>query len=330
MTKNEVATTERRTLKSLMTDDAVKRQLAVALPRHMSADRMARVALTALLRVPKLAACTPESFMQCMLTCSQLGLEPDGRLAHLIPYGRDCTLIIDYKGLVALARRSGNVATVHADVVCENDDFDYDTGRITRHKIDFRRDRGNVYAVYATVKMKDGTEQCEVLSKAEVESVRRRSRAGNNGPWVTDWNEMAKKTAFRRLSKWLELSPEYRDAIAIDDDPKISGDAFTERGVTDETANLNSLLIPASQMDDAPPEPEPDDATPDPETSDTVSETSPERSEAFIKCWNKIRTAETQNGLSFAEQQVAELVEIGKLDADEAAELAAEIERRRE
>lgn len=229
-------------LKSLLTSDAVKKQIAVALPKHMDADRMSRVALTALLKTPKLAQCSQESFMQCVLSCSQLGIEPDGRLAHLIPYGKDCTLIIDYKGLVALARRSGNVATIHADVVCENDDFVYDSGCIKRHVVDFKKPRGDVYAAYAKVQMKDGTEQCEVLSKDEIEAVRNRSRAKGSGPWVTDWNEMAKKTCFRRLSKWLELSPEYRNAVAIDDDPRISGDVIETTVTSPATIELNNLL----------------------------------------------------------------------------------------
>lgn len=230
------------TLKQLLMDDAVKRQIAVALPKHMNPDRMARVAMTQLLQNKKLAACTQESFMRCMLACSAMGIEPDGRLAHLIPYGNECTLIIDYKGLVALARRSGTVANIHADVVCDNDEFEYDCGEITRHKINFRKPRGNVFAVYVQVVFKDGTKQCEVLSREDVEAVRKRSRAAGNGPWVTDWNEMAKKTAFRRLSKWLELSPEYRDALAVDDDPQVSGDVIDTTLASPKTLELNSML----------------------------------------------------------------------------------------
>jgi len=213
-----------KTLKSLLMTESVKEQIATALPSHMTADRMVRAAMTAMLRTPKLAQCDQTSFMQCMLTLSQLGLEPDGRTAHLIPFenrkeGRvDCQLIVDYKGLVELVQRSGKVSTIHADVVCENDDFEYDMGEIKRHRVDLRKPRGKVYAVYTRIVMKDNTCKCEVMSREEVDAVRGRSRAGQSGPWVTDWNEMAKKTVFRRASKWLSLSPELRDAVQVDDD----------------------------------------------------------------------------------------------------------------
>jgi len=102
-------------------------------------------------------------------------------------------------------------------VVCANDAFEYDCGEVKRHSIDFKAARGEMYAAYAICTFKDGTKKCEVMSKDEVESIRKRSRAGDSGPWKTDYNEMSKKTVFRRLSKWLPLSPEMRDAIEADD-----------------------------------------------------------------------------------------------------------------
>jgi recombination protein RecT len=192
--------------------------VAQALPAHIKPERMIRVALTAMTRVPKLADCDQSSFFSAMLTLSQLGLEPDGRRAHLIPYGKTCQLVIDYKGLVELAMRSGDVSNIHADVICRNDEFESNMGRVARHVIDYASDRGDVIAAYAICRFKDGSEKAEILSKSEIDGIRKRSRAGNSGPWVTDYNEMAKKTAFRRLSKWLPLSPEYRDALDKDAD----------------------------------------------------------------------------------------------------------------
>jgi recombination protein RecT len=216
-------------VRSLIESDAFKAQIQKALPKHLTPDRFIRVAVTAMTRTPKLAECTQASLFNALLTCSQLGIEPDGRRAHLIPYGKDCQLIIDYKGLAELAMRSGVVANIHADVVCDADTFEYDRGSVRTHTIDFRKPRGKVYAVYAICRFKDGTEKAEVLSAEEVEAVRKRSRAGQAGPWVTDWNEMAKKTAFRRLSKWLPLSPEYRDALDHDADAiDITGSVKTE------------------------------------------------------------------------------------------------------
>lgn len=214
------------TIKGALESPQFKEAIARALPKHMTAERFLRIAVTATLRTPDLLNCTQSSLLNCLLQLSQYGLEPDGRHAHLIPYRNnkagttECTLIIDYKGLVALVLRSGLVSTLHADVICDNDDFDYDKGFIVRHKIDFKQPRGKVYAVYCVCRLKDGTEKSEVMTRADVEAIRERSKSGQKGPWVSDWSEMAKKTVFRRLSKWLPLSPEIRDAM--DDDDRIA------------------------------------------------------------------------------------------------------------
>ncbi len=192
-------------------------QIAKALPRHITPDRMIRVALTALTRTPKLADCTPASVCKCLLDLSAAGLEPDGQRAHLIPYGKEATVVIDYKGLAELAMRSGTVSNIHADVVCDKDHFEADTGRVS-HKVNYREPRGDAYAAYCLIRFKDGSEKAEVMSRDEIEAIRKRSRAGQSGPWVTDWNEMAKKTAARRAFKWVPLSPEIREAVEADGD----------------------------------------------------------------------------------------------------------------
>jgi recombination protein RecT len=222
---NELTTqSESGNIKGLIESDRFKLAVSAALPTHLKPERFIRVALTALTRTPKLAQCEQASFFQCLLTLSQFGLEPDGRNAHLIPFENrkrgvtECQVIIDYKGLVDLAMRSGKVAYIHADKVCANDRFEYDRGAIKTHLINFKEPRGDAYAYYAICRFKDETEKCEVMTKDEIEKIRARSRAGQSGPWQTDFDEMAKKTVFRRLSKWLQLSPEYRDALEIDAD----------------------------------------------------------------------------------------------------------------
>ena len=235
------------TIKGILNGEAMRQQIALALPKHLTAERFIRIATTAMTKTPGLAKCTQESFFGCLLSLSSLGLEPDGRRAHLIPYGNTCTLIIDFKGLAELAMRSGVVSNLHADVVCENDAFDYDTGEVKSHKIDFRQPRGEMYAAYAICTFKDGTKKAEVMSRAEIEGIRNRSKAGKSGPWVTDFNEMAKKTVFRRLSKWLPLSPEYRDALEKDGD------------VLEVVATSTPTRKPARTLDDfAVEEPEPE------------------------------------------------------------------------
>jgi recombination protein RecT len=239
------------TLKSHLEGEAFRLAVAKVLPKHLTPDRFVRVALTAMTRTPKLAQCEQASFFQCLLTLSQLGLEPDGRRAHLIPFENrkrgcvECQLIVDYKGLAELAMRSGAVSNLHADIVCDKDEFDYDRGELKKHRINFREPRGEIYAAYAICRFKDGSEKCDVMTKHEIDAVRSRSRSGNNGPWVTDYNEMAKKTVFRRLSKWLPLSPEYRDALDAD------ADAVEEMRV--ENARPVSVLSVVNPFDNAAP-----------------------------------------------------------------------------
>lgn len=255
--KKEVAAAKKpATLKDLIQGDAFKQAVSSALPKHLTADRFCRVAATALMRVPKLAQCDQASFFNCLLTLSQYGLEPDGRNAHLIPFENrragitECQLIIDYKGLVELAMRSGLIARIHADVVCINDVFEYNMGNITEHKIDLKNDRGEVYAAYAIVTFKDGTTKCEVMPFKDIEAIRNRSRSGNNGPWVTDWREMAKKTCFRRLSKWISISAEFRDAVDADDD-------VIETTVANQPkTRIADLVIDTDLLPEPPQEPE--------------------------------------------------------------------------
>lgn len=233
------ALSTKRDIKSLINSDAMRQQFAAALPRHLTPDRFIRVATTALMRTPKLAQCSPESLMKCLLDLSSLGIEPDGRRAHLIPFENkkantvECTLIIDWKGLAELAQRSGQIAKLHADLVCENDEFAYDLGEVLYHRIDFRKDRGVPYAAYAMAVTKDGAKYCAVMTRAEIYAIRDGSQGwfafqkgwAKQSPWdpsnTGSEGEMWKKTAFRRLSKWLPLSPEFRDALDKDDDDEM-------------------------------------------------------------------------------------------------------------
>lgn len=200
------------------------------LPKICTPERFARVAVTCIKKNSKLilALQTKEgkkSLAEAFMKCAELGIEPDGRRAYLIPYKNDVQLIIDYKGIAELAMRSGMISNIHADKVCENDDFEYNIGEITTHRIDFRKPRGEAYAYYSIVTFKDGTKKCEVMSKDEIDAIKKRSKAwesyetyGKICPWVTDYDEMAKKTVFKRLSKWLPLSPELQKGIDIDNE----------------------------------------------------------------------------------------------------------------
>jgi recombination protein RecT len=217
--QNKPQLQKKRDIRDMLNSDGFKVEIAKVLPKHLTPERMTRVALTAFLKTPKLLECSPESLTNALLVCSQAGLEPDGRLAHLIPYGNVVQVIFDYKGLVALAIRNGMEA-VFADVVCEEDFFEASVENGVKkltHRPDFRRARGEPVCFYA-VCQRGGIVDWEVMSKEEVDAIRERSRAKNAGPWVTDYTEMAKKCTIRRMSKRWDLMPEIRDVIYSDDD----------------------------------------------------------------------------------------------------------------
>lgn len=232
-------------IRTLFSKDSIKAQIAKALPKMCTPERFMRIATTAITKVPKLALCTQESLMGCLLDCAQLGIEPDGRRAHLIPYGNKCTLIIDYKGLVELVKRSGEVATLRAEVVCENDEFEMNLGKVTKHKYDLRKKRGNPYAYYAYAEMKDGSYQYEVMTKEEVEKIRDKSQGKNGTPWKDHFDEMAKKTVFRRLSKWLPITPE----VMVKLDEVDSKEFDIDMSIPQEPQKVKSNLLSNPEVD---------------------------------------------------------------------------------
>ena len=287
---NEI--TQTRDLKVLLSSEAMRSQFALALPKHLTAERFCRIAITALTRTPKLAECTQESFMRCLLDLSALGIEPDGRRAHLIPYGKECTLILDYKGIAELIMRSGLVSSIHADKVCDSDDFQVDRGKILCHRINYREERGKAYAFYAIITMKDGSEKAEVMTRGEVESIKARSRAGNSGPWVTDFDEMGKKTVFRRASKWLPLSPEIRDGIEADDDTFGS----SLRDVTpprEERVTTNPHRVEDTPRADAPPK---RTRAAKPATSPEKQQDAPQDDDGVLVCYEKLEIHNGESG----------------------------------
>lgn len=198
--------------------EKMKPAIAQALPKHVSPERIARIALTAIRSNPKLAECSPQSFLGALLQASQLGLEVNTPLgqAYLIPYGAVCTLVVGYQGMMDLARRSGNVKAIYAHVVHEGDDFDYEYGLEPKLYHKPSEDPGPLTHVYAVARLTDGEPVFTVLTRDEIEKARSRSRASSNGPWVTDYEPMARKTAVRRLFTWLPKSAEMARASTVD------------------------------------------------------------------------------------------------------------------
>lgn len=204
---------------------ANKAQIKAALPKHMTPDRMSRIALTEARRNPKLFECSPVSLLGAIIQASQLGLEP-GIHSHLVPFynkhtgHREVQMIPDYRGLMDIARRSGDVATISAHEVYANDlfEFEYGTDEHIRH-IPTRKQRGELIGAYAIARFKDSNilPQFQFMSTDEIEAIRARSKAGDSGPWTTDYAAMCKKTVIRQLCKFLPVSIELQQAVNMDE-----------------------------------------------------------------------------------------------------------------
>jgi recombination protein RecT len=216
--------------------------LMAVLPDKVGVDRFMRVCLGAMSRQPKLFDCTTESLVKAMLDAAELGLEPSGLMgqAYLVPHRNtragtnEATLIIGYRGLAELARRSGQVYSVEARVVRQRDVFavEYGTASSIHHvpylpglmgapapgAPDAPADGpGPFMAAYAVLTLHDGSRVVDVMTTAEVDAIRRRSRSGDQGPWVTDYLEMARKTVLRRALKYAPVSiVDVRVAEALD------------------------------------------------------------------------------------------------------------------
>lgn len=216
----------KRKFQELVESAKFKEQIVAALPKHLTPERFIRTLMTATIKTPDLLNCTEETLFKCIFDAAAIGLEIDGRRAHLIPLRNrqkqgqplEANLWLDYKGIAELVMRSGVVSSIHADIVCENDAFEYDRGELKAHKIDFKQERGAMYAAYCIIRMKDGGEKVEVMPKHAIDVVRQRSPGKNSPAWTEHYDEMAKKTVFKRASKWVPLSAEIKNVLEGEDD----------------------------------------------------------------------------------------------------------------
>lgn len=257
MSNNQVATIKEQVKSVGQVLEQMKPQLQAALPKHITPERLMRVALTAIQNTPKLLECDRNSLFRAILTSAQLGLEPDGILgqAYLIPFGKQVQFIPGYKGLIDLARRSGEVLNIIAKEVCEKDNFKIQWHEEVPfvHEQATSGDRGAVIGFWAMAKFKDGGFHFDYMTKEEVEKI----RDGSSGyqaakkwakegkiesPWTNNFVEMGKKTVIRRIAKFLPLSVQkaavlenQADAgrsVNLDDTGEITIDGeFTSQGV---------------------------------------------------------------------------------------------------
>jgi recombination protein RecT len=222
-------------VKELLMNDMAKSQLAAVAASHMKPERMMRLMANAIRTTPKLGDCEPLTLLGAMMTSASLGLEPNTPLGHayLIPFENrrkgvtEVQFIIGYKGMISLARRSGAVVNIHADVVYEGDEFSYEYGseQHLRHKP--KGPRNNPTSAYCHAKLTDG-EAFIVLPWEVILETRDNSQGWKTAvrygktdstPWGQHLHAMAKKTAVRRLFDELPISiEEVSDAVTLDDE----------------------------------------------------------------------------------------------------------------
>lgn len=205
-------------------------EIKKALPSVMTPERFTRIALSAVKNTPKLAECTPLSFLAAMMNAAQLGLEPNTPLgqAYLIPYKNrgqmEVQFQIGYKGLLDLAFRNERMQSIEAHTVYANDEFyfEYGLSPVLRH-VPAWQERGEMLGFYAVFHLNNGGYQFEVMSKADVDDYAAKySKAfsGEYSPWKTNYEAMALKTVLKRLLKTAPIQPEFRKAMSMDESVK--------------------------------------------------------------------------------------------------------------
>jgi recombination protein RecT len=221
-------------VKELLWNDAAKTQLQQVAAAHMKPERMMRLMANAIRTTPKLGECDPMSLLGGLMTCAGLGLEPNTTMGHayLIPFKNnrkgitEVQLVVGYKGLIDLARRSGHITSISANIHYSDDEiWEYEEGTEARLRHIPGAQEGDKRHAYAIAKFRDGGHAYVVLPWAKVMKIRDGSQgwqtavkfgATDRNPWKSHEDEMAKKTAIRALAKYLPLSVEFRDALTVD------------------------------------------------------------------------------------------------------------------
>jgi recombination protein RecT len=254
------------------------KELGKALPAHMNAERLGRIALTCIRLNPDLAQCTPVSFLGALFTLAQIGIEPVAGLAYLIPFNnskkidgewktvKEVQLVVGYKGLSMLFFRHEKAIQLDWGTVHENDDFSYEfgTNAFLKHR-PTSGEPGQVTHFYVVATLQGGGKPFLVMTKKEcLDHGKKHSKTFNvkenkfndKSPWVTNEEAMCKKTVAIQLFKILPLSVELQRAIGVDETSR-----EFRKGITD------ALDIPVT----------PFEVEKDPETGEVippVSETS--------------------------------------------------------
>lgn len=273
-------------VQGLLRNQGARDQLAAVAAKHLTPERMMRVVANAIRTTPKLQQCEPISFLGALMQCASLGLEPNTILGHayLVPFDNkrkrvtEVQVIVGYKGLIDLARRSGHITSISANIHYSDDKlWIYEEGTDAQLRHQPGPMQGEKLDAYAIAKFKDGGHAYVVLPWARVMEIRDGSQGYQSAvrfgkekshPWVAHEDEMAKKTAIRALAKYLPLSVEFRDAVEIDEsradyaafamDPTegvtINADGEIDGDESDEATREVEKSEPEQKMRDVTPE----------------------------------------------------------------------------
>lgn len=268
MSESTAVATERRmspeqAFRSQISSPAGKAQFEAALPAHVPVDRFIRMTMTVINQQPNLLKCDRLSLQTSLITAASLGLMPETFLgeAYFIPRGDKVTLQIGYKGLLKLARNTGEISSIESGVIHENDEYQYiegDTGEFWVRP-NLMADRGKPIAVWCVIKLKSGESQREIMSALDVERIRQGSQSANSPAWKAHWAAMARKVVIKRALKYAPSSTELLKAVAIDD------------------ANDPWVVEPAPSMPPPPPALEHKQPEPEPEPEPVRQQAAPKR-----------------------------------------------------
>lgn len=178
------------------------------IPTFLSPARLTNVFISQCRKNPKILECDAVSLVKAFSDAAEIGLEPDGINAHLIPYGKEVNYMVDYKGMINLARKSEEISDMTANVVYSKDTFEHEYGsnKHLKHIKCMEKDRGHRICAYSYVKYKDGSEDFRVLTEQEVMHAKKSSKTPKI--WNSDPDPMWAKTAVRQHSKFLPKAKE--------------------------------------------------------------------------------------------------------------------------
>jgi len=201
---------------------------------------MINVLATEISRNPKLAQCDKQSVVLAALRCARYNLEPGEGLACLIPRGGQCDFQLEYRGMLLLMHRTGQLRDIRCEVVRENDpvwEFElgsqYESGYHLRHQRLWGGDRGRMIAVYAVARLTNGGEYPLAMDRREVEHIRDEAsqNTGPNSPWRKWEPAMWRKTCLKQLLKVCPLSADIVSADRVDDLSMVGVDQPAPAGV---------------------------------------------------------------------------------------------------